>query len=166
MSLSAAFKISITQSLTQLVAILEKGAAHAAARAIPEEVFLSARLYPDMLPFTRQIHIASDVAARGAARLTGQTPASVPDDEKSFAELIARVKMALQTALAAPDAEIDAAATRMLTLPLGPMTVTMSGADYVFKFVLPNVHFHATIAYALLRHNGVELGKADFLGGL
>lgn len=166
MSLSAAFKTSATQTLTQLAAILEKGAAHAAARSIPEEVFLSARLFPDMLPLIRQIHIASDVTARGAARLTGQTPASVPDDEKSFADLIARVKSALQTALAAPDSEIDARASQMLTLPMGPQSVTMSGADYVYKFVLPNLHFHATVAYGLLRHNGVELGKADFLGNL
>lgn len=166
MTNSIVFKSAVDQTLTQLIQILEKAAAHCAARNIAEEAFLSARIFPDMLPFTRQIQIVSDLARRGAARLLGQTPESTTDTEKSFAELVERLQATKAVALAASDADIDARADETLTLPLGPQTVTFTSTTYLNKFVLPNLHFHATIAYALLRHGGVELGKADFLGAL
>lgn len=164
MSVSQIFKVSVNQTLTQLAAILEKAAAHAAAKSIPEEVFLNARLFPDMFALTRQVQIASDIALRGAARLSGGEVPSTSDNETSFAQLIERVKKSRDTAMQADDAKIDANTDQILTVPLGPMTLQISGLRFLSLFVLPNLHFHSTTTYDILRHNGVELGKMDYLG--
>jgi hypothetical protein len=154
------------RGLASLKTILTKGAAHAAARKIDESVFLSARLYPDMLPFARQIHIASDFARGTVARLSGSEPPKWEDDEKTFAELIARVDRTIEAVKAYSAAQIDGSEDRPVTRPVRGEPKTFSGINYLLQYSMPNFYFHATTAYAILRSNGVELGKADFIGAL
>jgi hypothetical protein len=150
--------------LGNLKAILEKAAAHAAAKKIDESAFLNARLYPDMFPFTMQVQIASDFTRGTTARLTGTEPPAVEDKEKSFAELIARVEAAAAYVRGIPAAKFEGAAERKIVRKIRGVERTFSGTDYLYQFSLPNFYFHLTTAYAILRHNGVEVGKTDFLG--
>lgn len=153
------------QMLGSLSAILDKAEAHAAARKIEPEVLLNARLYPDMLPFTRQIQTACDQAMRGCARLTQNDPPSVPDTEKTFAELKQRLTKASDYVKSFTPAQFDGADSRDVTFPIGGgKTTTMTGQQYFSSFSLPNFYFHAAIAHGILRHSGVEIGKRDFLG--
>lgn len=150
--------------LGNLAKILEKAEAHAANRKIDPTVFVQGRLYPDMYPLARQIQIATDVAKGCASRLSGQTPPSYEDNETSFTDLqgrIARTIAHLQTFTAE---QIDGTEESTITLKVGGRGKTFKGLPYLLEFVLPNVYFHTTTAYAILRHGGVELGKADFLG--
>ena len=120
-----------------------------------------------MLPFVSQIRIACDFSAKAAARLAGETPKSFEDGETSFAELRERIAAALDYIESFSEADLDAGATRDVQAPTGRDTsITLSGADYMLHIVLPNVYFHCTTAYALLRHNGIQLGKLDFVGRL
>ncbi len=153
------------RTLSNLDAILAKGAAHAESHDIDPDVFLSARLYPDMFPLTRQVQIACDIAGRAAARLAGTEPASVADTESSFDELSARIRHTLEILQGFGPEQIDGNEQREIRLQLRSGEMTFSGVDYLFHFVLPNVFFHVTTAYNILRHNGVVLGKRDFLGG-
>lgn len=142
---------------------LAKAEAHCAARKVPEEALLAFRLFPDMFPFTRQVQLACDFAARGAARLAGAELRSFPDTETSLAALRDRVA-AVRAYLAGFDpAAFDGAAARDVTFRMRSGEVTMTGQDYLTLFVLPQAYFHATTAYAILRHNGVEVGKADYM---
>ncbi|MHB8534151.1 MAG: DUF1993 domain-containing protein [Sulfuricaulis sp.] len=150
--------------LDNLVAILEKGAAHAEAKKIDPAVLVNARLYPDMFPFSRQIQIATDVAAGGAARLSGMEPPKTPDTEATFAELIARVRKTIEYIKTFKPAQIDGSESRQVTLKVRDVMMTFDGQTFLLNRVLPNVYFHITTAYDILRHNGVELGKKDFLG--
>ncbi|HMO72121.1 MAG TPA: DUF1993 domain-containing protein [Paracoccaceae bacterium] len=143
---------------------LAKGQAHCAARKVPEEALLAFRLYPDMFPFTRQVQLACDFAARGAARLAGQEPRAFPDTETTFATLRDRVAAARAYLAGFDPADFDGAAERSVTFRMRGGEVTMTGQDYLTGFVLPQAFFHATTAYAILRHNGVEVGKADYMG--
>ena len=153
------------RTLTNLKNILAKGAAHAQAKKIDEEGFMQARLAPDMFPFTSQVHIATDMARAGAARLTGNDPPKYEDTEKTIDELKARVAKTVAYLKSLDKAKIDAAADREITFPLGPVNKgAMKGDDYLTHFVLPNFYFHLTATYAILRHAGVEVGKRDFLG--
>lgn len=155
---------SLIRSLNNLVAILEKGAAHAEAQKIAPAVLLNSRLYPDMFPLGRQVQIASDLARRGAARLAGLVAPSMEDKETTFPELIARLQQAityLETLLAD---QINGSEARSIALPVGEETLVFEGLPYLLDFVLPNVYFHVTTAYDILRHQGVALGKRDFLG--
>jgi hypothetical protein len=154
------------RGLASLKTILTKGAAHAAARKIDESVFLTARLYPDMLPFVRQIHIASDFARGTVARLSGSEPPKWEDDEKTFAELIARVDRTIEAVKAYSAAQIDGSEDRPVTRPVRGEPKTFSGINYLLQYSMPNFYFHTTTAYAILRSNGVEVGKADFIGAL
>jgi len=154
------------RTLANLKSILAKGAAHAQARKIDEAAFLQARLFPDMFPFTSQVHIATDMARGGAARLSGGEPPKYDDTEKTFAELIARVERSIAYVQSLPESQFDGAETRTITRPLRGEPHAFTGLGYLQQFILPNLYFHATIAYALLRHNGVEIGKADFIGAL
>jgi uncharacterized protein len=154
------------KTLTNLRSILAKAARHAEAKKIDEATLLQARLYPDMLPFTRQVQIASDMARGGGARLAGVEPPAYEDIEKSFAELTARVDRTLEYLNTLRAAQFEGAEARPITRPVRGQPKTFTGVNYLQQFVLPNLFFHATIAYAILRHNGVELGKADFLGAL
>lgn len=154
------------RGLQNLAAILEKGEAHANAKKIDLAVFFNARLAPDMFPLSRQVQIASDVVKGGAARLAGVEVPSFPDNETSFAELKARIEKTIAFLNTLNAAQIDGSETRDIVLKVGGRDLSFTGQDYLFKFVLPNLYFHTSIAYAILRHNGVDVGKMDFLGGL
>jgi uncharacterized protein len=154
------------KTLSSLKAILEKGAAHAQAKKIDESAFLEARLYPDMYSLTHQVQIATDMARGGAARLAGGEPPKFEDNEKTFAELIARVERTIAFVKSLPKAQFDGGETRSITRPLRGEPHTFTGTSYLQQAVLPNLYFHTTTTYAILRHNGVELGKADFLGAI
>jgi hypothetical protein len=151
--------------MAAMSAILTKAEAHCAAKKIDPAVLLNFRLYPDMLPFTRQVQIATDHARRCPARLTGVDPLPMADTETSFPELRDRLaRSAAHVGTFAREA-FDGAETRSITFKVGPRDMTFTGGDYLSLFALPNFYFHLTTAYAILRHNGVEIGKADFMGG-
>lgn len=152
--------------LENLSALLTKAAAHAEAKKIDPSVFINARLYPDMFPFSRQVQIASDAVKGGAARLAGVEVPSFPDTESTFPELQERVAKTIAFLKSLSAAQIDGSEKRAIALKVGGRDMQFEGQPYLLNFVLPNLYFHTSIAYALLRHNGVEIGKMDFLGGL
>jgi uncharacterized protein len=152
------------RSLGNLATILEKGAAHAEARKIDPAVLINSRLYPDMLPLSRQVQIASDVARRGAARLAGLEAPKIEDNETTFPELINRLNKTVTYLQSLTPAQIDGTEQKSISLPMGEETMTFEGLPYLLYFVQPNVYFHVTTAYDILRHSGVEIGKLDFLG--
>ena len=154
------------KGLTNLKAILEKAAAHAQAKKIDETVFAGARLYPDMLPLTGQIQIATDFARGTTARLAGTEMPKWEDNEKTLAELIARVERTLEYVKPFTAAQLDGTEGKEITRPIRGQPKTFTGLNYLLQFALPNFYFHSTTAYAILRHNGVEIGKPDFLGSL
>ena len=150
----------------QLVAWLDKAEAHAAAKKFDPVVLLQARLAPDMLPLSSQVQIACDTAKFAVARIAGEEAPKFADDEKTLAELRDRIARTRDWIGTVAKERFDGADAREVTVPrrAGPMTMTAEG--YLMRFVLPNYWFHLTTTYALLRHNGVELGKSDFLGPL
>jgi len=154
------------RGLANLKNVLSKGAAHAAARKIDESVFLNARLYPDMFPLTRQVHIATDFARGTVARLAGGEPPKWEDNETTFAELIARVERALEAVKAMTPAQVDGSEARTVTRPVRGEPKTFTGINYLLQYALPNFYFHCTTAYGILRGSGVEIGKSDFIGAL
>ena len=155
---------AFVQILTALSLILDKAAAHCAARKIDPAVLLNARLFPDMLPFTKQVQIACDFAKNALARLSGTEAVKFADDEKSFDELKARIARTLDLIKAAKPESIDGSEDRDVTVSIGGQPMTFKGEAYLVSSVLPNFYFHAATAYDILRHNGVEIGKRDFLG--
>jgi hypothetical protein len=153
------------QILGSLQGVLTKAEAYCKAKNIAPEVLLGARLYPDMFPLTRQIQTASDLAAKTGARLTASELPVTPDTEKSFEELRQRLAHTIDYLRAFKPAQFDGAESRDITFPVGPdKTMTLKGQQYLNHFAFPNFYFHATTAYDILRHNGVEIGKRDFLG--
>ena len=154
----------LIHSLSNLVNILAKGAAYAEAKKIEPSVLLGTRLYPDMFPLTRQVQIASDIARRGTARLAGQEAPTMEDNESSFPELISRLEKSIDYLKKFNREEIDGTETKSISLPIGEETMTFEGQSFLIYFILPNVYFHVTTAYDILRHCGVELGKRDYLG--
>ena len=150
--------------LGNLKAILEKAAAHAAAKKIDESVFVNARLSPDMLPLSAQVQIATDFARGTSARLAGVELPVVEDKEKTLAELIARVDAAIAYVRTFSAAKIDGSETREVTRKIRGNEMKFTGLNYLLNFALPNFYFHVTATYAILRHNGLEIGKMDFLG--
>ncbi len=154
-----------SKMLGNLDKVLTKAESDAEARKIDPEVFVNGRLAPDMLPLTRQIQIMTDQAKGGASRLVGQDPPKWPDDEKSFADLHARIAKTIVHLKTFKAEEFEGAETRQIELKFPQRTFTFSGQDYLLGFVVPNFYFHYTPAYAILRHNGVPIGKADFVGG-
>ena len=153
------------RALNNLAAILEKGAAHAQTRKIDETVLLNSRLYPDMFPLTRQVQIVCDFTAKTCARLTGSEVPSTSDTEKSFEELQQRIAKTIDYVKSFKPAQFDGGETREVTFPIGQSnTMTMKGQQYLLNYAFPNFYFHATTAHGILRHNGVEIGKRDFLG--
>ena len=144
--------------------VLEKGRADAEARKFAPEVLVDARLAPDMHKLSRQVQIASDMVKNGAARLAGMEPPSYPDTESNFEELQARVAKTIAFLEGITEAQLEGSETRQITLKFPGQEMTFSGADYLTGFVLPNLYFHMTTAYNILRHNGVQLGKRDFMG--
>jgi hypothetical protein len=153
------------QILGSLSGLLGKAEAHCKAKNIAPEVLLTARLYPDMLPFTKQIQLASDFAAKGCARLTQSEVPSTPDTEKTFEELKQRLAKTIDYVKSFRPAQFDGADARNVTFPIGPdKTMTLTGQQFLSGFSFPNFYFHAAIAHGILRHNGVEIGKRDFMG--
>jgi hypothetical protein len=154
----------LLRSLNNLVAILQKSAAHAEARKIDPSVLINSRLYPDMFPLGRQVQIASDSARKGVARLAGLEAPKIEDHETTLAELIARLQQTIAYLETFTPDQIDGSEEKSIALPVGDDTMHFEGLPYLLYFVLPNVYFHTTTAYDILRHCGVELGKRDFLG--
>ena len=152
------------QMLRSLDTILDKAAAYATARKIEPSALLHARLAPDMFHLIRQVQIASDQAKGVAARLAGQEPPKFEDSEASFVDLKARIAKTIAFLDGLQPAQIDGSEDREISLPVGGQTMKFKGADYLLGFGMPNFYFHITTAYALLRHNGLEVGKRDFLG--
>jgi uncharacterized protein len=152
------------QMLGSLSAQLDKAAAHAQAKRFDAAVLLQARLFPDMLPLVRQVQIACDGAKFGVARLTGVEAPKWPDDEASLDDLKARIARTLDFVNAVPRESFEGVERRTVEVPQRDRTLTFEGLAFVFQWSLPNFFFHVTTAYNLLRHNGVELGKKDYLG--
>src|SRR4051812_12139261 len=165
MSLYDASVPAFLQILNALSGILTKAEAHCTAKNIKPEVLLSARLYPDMLPLTKQIQLACDFAAKGCARVTYAEIPSTPDTETSFAELRQRLAKTIAYIQSYKPEQFEGAESRDVKFPAGPdRTMTLKGQQFLSHFALPNFYFHAATAHGILRHNGVEIGKRDFLG--
>ena len=156
----------IIRSLTNLRSILEKAVAYVEAKKIDPSVLINARLYPDMFPLSRQVQIATDVAKGAASRLAGLEPPKYEDNESTLPELLARLDKTIALLESFKPEQIEGSDDKTISLPMHDRTVTFKGLPYLFDFVLPNVYFHVTTAYAILRHNGVEIGKKDFLGNI
>jgi hypothetical protein len=150
--------------LNNLAAVLDKGAAHAEAKKIDPSVLINARLYPDMLPLTRQVQIAGDTAKSAAARLAGLEPPKYEDTETTFADLKGRIQKTISYLNTFKPEQIDGSEDRTVTLQIRGNPVTFQGMPYLLNQGIPNFYFHVTTAYDILRHCGVELGKADYLG--
>jgi hypothetical protein len=153
------------RTLRALSAVLAKAEAHCAERKIDPAVLCAARLFPDMFPLTRQIMIATDHAKAVAARLTGTENPKFEDVETTLPDLRARIDRTLAFIGGFDDAAFADAEARTISFKAGPRDMAFSGADYLAAWAVPNFYFHATTAYNILRHNGVPLGKADFLTG-
>ena len=152
--------------LRNLSHILDKAEANAQARKFDPAVLMQSRLAPDMLPFTRQVLIACDAAKNGVARISGVEAPRFQDNETTFAELKARIKKTLDYLQTVPAQAMDGTEEKDITFPVGRETTrTMKAEAYLKHWALPNFFFHVTTAYAILRHNGVDLGKADYLAG-
>jgi hypothetical protein len=162
-AISDLIKGASEQTLGALGGILRKGADHAATIKAPEEVFLNFRLFPDMFPLTRQVQIASDALTRGAARLAGMELPAFPDVETTFQQLIERTQKANAFVQSVASDAMDARTSTQINIPIGGQELSMTCATYLQAWILPNLYFHTTTAYNILRHNGVALGKRDFL---
>ena len=143
---------------------LDKAEAHAAAKRFEPSVLLATRLAPDMLPLVKQVQMACDAAKFGVARLAGVEAPKTDDTEATLAELKARLRMTINYVQSVPAALFDGSEAREVTVPRRDGPIVLKGEVYLKHFALPNFYFHVTTTYALLRHNGVELGKGDFLG--
>jgi hypothetical protein len=152
------------RSLNNLAAILEKGAAHAQAHKLDEAVLLGSRLFPDMFPLARQVQLVSDTAKSGAGRLAGVEFPAYEDKEATFQELLQRIRNTVTYLQTLRPEQIDGSEDRTVSWQTRSSTKNMQGLPYLMIHLLPNVHFHVATAYAILRHNGVEIGKKDFLG--
>ena len=152
--------------LRNLSHILDKADANAQARKFDPAVLMTARLAPDMLPFTRQVLIACDAAKNGVGRISGVEAPKFEDNEASIAELKARIGKTLDYLATVPASALDGTEDKEVTFPVGrDKTRTMTAQAYLLTWTLPNFFFHITTAYAILRHNGVDLGKTDYLVG-
>ena len=154
------------KSLTALKDVLAKAAAHAAEHKIDESVFLSSRLYPNMFPLVKQVQIAADFGKGPVARLSGTEPPKYDDTEKTFAELAARIDKTLAFIATHTAAQIDGSEDRDIVLTIGGKPATYKGQQYLLHMALPNLFFHMSMTYAILRHNGVDIGKRDFIGAV
>jgi uncharacterized protein len=154
---------TFTRMLKNLAAILAKAEAHAKAKTFDPAILLNARLAPDMLPLTRQVQIASDSAKGAMARLAGHEAEKIEDNEASFADLQARIAKTIAIVEGYKEAQLDGAEAREVIVKLPTGELKFNGLDFLNSWALPNFYFHVTTAYAILRYNGVELGKRDFL---
>ncbi len=157
---------SVTRANRNLDAILDKAAAFAEARKVDPAVLLQSRLAPNMFPLVRQVQLVADFCKGPMARLSGMDNPRHEDVETSFPELKARLARALEFVNSVPESAFAGSEDRDLKIPAGPdRTLEFKGIDYLIVFALPNLNFHYTTAYAILRHNGVEIGKGDYIGG-
>jgi hypothetical protein len=152
--------------LNALITVLDKAAAHAAAKKVDPSVILGWRLAPDMFALGRQVQVTADQAKNGSARLAGVEPPKFEDNETTFDQLKERLAKTVVYLKSLDAKAIDASSDREITFPLGPAKGQMKGADYLNHFVLPNFYFHLTAAYAIVRQCGVDVGKRDFLGAI
>jgi len=153
------------RTLSNLRHVLELGESHAVARGFDPALLLQARLTPDMLALVRQVQIATDMATRGCARLAGVEPPAFPDEETDFAGLYARIDRARANVESYAASQLDGSEGQAVSVPRrGGDPLQMDGQGYLLHFLLPNLFFHCTITYAILRQAGVALGKADFMG--
>lgn len=154
------------QMLTSLSALLDKAATFAEAKKIDAKVLLESRLAPDMFPFTRQVQLATDFAKGPCARLAGMEPPKYPDVETTIAELKERIAKTIAFVTGLDKAVIDAADDKDITITIGGQPMTFKGKAYLAHMALPNFYFHVTMAYAILRENGLDIGKRDYVGKL
>lgn len=154
----------ISRALENLAAVLDKSAAQVDGKKIDQSVFMSARLFPDMFPLAKQVQIASDISKGGAARLAGVEFPAYEDNEATFADLAQRCRKTVEFLKTLQPPQFEGAEDRTVTWKTRTSEKSMQGTPYLFNHVLPNVFFHTTTAYDILRHNGIELGKQDFLG--
>jgi hypothetical protein len=153
------------QMLNSLIGLLTKAEAHCAAKKVDPGVLLGSRLFPDMLPLSKQIQLVTDFAAKGCARLTHSELPSTPDTETSFAELKQRLAKTIDYVKSFKPEQFEGADAKDVTFPVGPdRSMTLKGQQFLSAVSLPNFYFHATTTHGILRHNGVEIGKRDFLG--
>jgi hypothetical protein len=150
--------------LGNLKAVLQKAAAHAEAKKIDPAVLVNSRLFPDMLPLSRQVQLVSDMAKSCPSRLSGVEPPKFEDTEATFPQLLERIDKTLAHLKTFRVDQIDGSENNPITLPTARGPINMQGLPYLVQFLMPNFFFHVTTAYAILRHNGVELGKLDYLG--
>jgi hypothetical protein len=155
---------TMIRGLENLAAILEKASQHAAAKNIAPDAYINARLFPDMFALAKQVQIASDSAKGGCARLAQAEIASFEDNETTFAQLIERAHKTIAFLKTLKPEQFEGAETRTVTWKVRAGERSMQGQPYLYNHVLPNFFFHCVTAYNILRHNGVELGKQDFLG--
>jgi hypothetical protein len=156
----------VSHTLNQVVTLIDKAAAYAEAKKFDSTVLVNARLAPDMLPFSKQIQIASDNAKFGVARLAGIDAPKFEDNEKTLDELKARILKTVDFLKSVPAAKFEGGEDRDIKIPVPGRTFEMKGLTYLRGWVIPNVMFHVTTTYLILRHNGVDVGKRDFLGDL
>ena len=152
------------RNLNNLSAILKKGATHAEAKKIDQSVFIDARLFPDMLPLSRQIQITSDTLKAGACRLAGIEIPSFEDSEKTFEELQERIAKTIKFLQTIKEDQINGTEDKKISYHQHGKDREFIGQPYLLDYILPNLYFHITTTYAILRHNGVEIGKKDYLG--
>jgi uncharacterized protein len=167
MSLSMSSVPVFELGLSALSGVLDKAAAFAQARKIDQSALLQTRLFPDMFPLVRQVQTAADTAKNGASRLAGVEFPAFEDNETTIDQLKDRLAKTVAYLKTIDAKKIDGSSDREITFPLGPAhRGHMKGADYLNHFLLPNFYFHVTAAYAILRHNGVDIGKQDYLGAI
>jgi len=154
------------RQLTSLSNILKTAEAFAEAKKIDPSVLINARLAPDMHPLNRQIQVASDAVKGGVARLGEMEAPSYPDTETTFAELQERIAKTIAFIESVPAEKIDGSEERTITMKIGPNEMSFPGLSYLSHLVIPNFYFHVTTAYNILRHNGVEIGKRDYIGSI
>ena len=152
--------------LKNLSVILTKAAAYAQTKKIDESVLINARLAPDMFPLSRQVQITTDVMKGAAARLAGIEVPSYADTETTFVQLQARITKTIDFLTSLTAAQINGTEDRTISLKVGGKEHNFKGQNYLLYFAIPNIYFHTTATYAILRHNGLDVGKADFLGSL
>ena len=155
---------TLTRALNNLIGVLEKGAAHCEAKKIDPSVMIASRLYPDMFPLAKQVQIASDVSKIGASRLAGAEFPKYEDNEASFTDLVERLRKTIEYLKTLKPEQIEGSEARTIKWTAQGTDYAQPGVEYLFNRVLPNVFFHCATAYDILRHNGVEIGKQDFLG--
>lgn len=153
-------------TLGQLSLLLEKGAAHATARKFDPSVLVNGRLAPDMFPLSKQVQIACDLAKNSVARLAGLEPPRFEDTEKTIEELRARIARTIDYMKGVPASSFEGSEDRDIKVPAGDRTLEFKGLPFLQRWAIPNVFFHVMAAYSILRHNGVDVGKRDYLGAI